>query len=160
VVAQAESGSGALTLIQRDPKGRILRVDGPDVGSDANLLELAYDARDLRLRIAQPMAPNPVPAPVPEGPTPAPTWQFTYDANGDLFEETLPRPGHRIRSYRDPLGRVVLTDYGADNTPASPGPEDWVYTYYPMGYLGAGQLETVSGRNGIEGKCSPRPVFS
>jgi RHS repeat-associated protein len=135
----------AVTRLDRDAKGRIIRVDGPDValasgGSDPNLLEIAYNAVDQRTRIAQPMTPGEQ--------TSAPRWLFTYDLDGDLYEQTSPR-NVTIRFHHDVLRRLVLEDFAPLTTnPATPGAGDIVHEYWSS-TSGIDLPKAVYGRHGI-----------
>ncbi|HVN30807.1 MAG TPA: hypothetical protein VMT45_02370, partial [Thermoanaerobaculaceae bacterium] len=135
--------SAAVTRLDRDAKGRIVRVDGPDValasgGTDPNLLEIDYNAVDQRTRIAQPMTPG--------DHVSAPRWLFSYDLDGDLYEQTSPR-NITIRFHHDALRRLVLEDFlPLTSDPATPGTGDIVYEYWAS-TAGLGQVKAVYGRH-------------
>jgi RHS repeat-associated protein len=156
VVAVLEVGAnGGLTVLRRDPRGRLTTVDGPDISYsdgvvDANLLEIGYDFLGRRLRVttpgnyslvsdgcggSSPRCNNPIPAN-------RPPWSFVYDPNGNLISKSSPK-GTVIGYVYDGLDRLLIKNLAG--SPTVPGPEDTVYTYDLTAALAVGRLAQVVG---------------
>ncbi|MGH2690870.1 MAG: hypothetical protein ACRDKW_18970, partial [Actinomycetota bacterium] len=133
-VVSIQEAAGGLTLLKRDPTGRITQVDGPNVtlspsGSHPNRLTIGYNRVDQRTALS--------------GLWPTGQWSYQYDASGNLSQQTS--PGNRtIRFHWDALNRLALKDYGAPNTISSPGiGEDLRYSYDDPTSNGIGRLALV-----------------
>ncbi len=134
-VVAIQEAAGGLTLLERDPKGRIVAVDGPDValdpsgsGSHPNRLAIGYNPVDQRTALSGLWA--------------AGGWSYQYDASGNLSQQTSPG-GRTIRFHWDALNRLALKDYGAPNTIASPGIGEDILYLYDTATNGIGRLALV-----------------
>jgi RHS repeat-associated protein len=134
VVAVDESPTGGLTVLERDAKGRVVQVDGPDVtldgggGSDPNELTIAYNHVDQRVSLS--------------GLWPASAeWVYSYDLNGNLYEQASPA-GTKVRFHWDKLNRLAVKDYEPLGDIGNAGPQDVLYTY-DTAENGIGRLASV-----------------
>jgi RHS repeat-associated protein len=137
---------GGLTVLERDAKGRIVTVDGPNItldqlagggggGVDLNDLSIAYNYVDQRTSLS--------------GLWPGGTgWTYQYDLNGNLYEQTSPN-GNTIRFHWDELNRLAGKDYAPVGhlNPA----KDIIYSY-DTAENGIGRLASVSnpGRTAVD----------
>jgi RHS repeat-associated protein len=77
------------------------------------------------------------------------TWQYAYDAAGNLVVQQDPRSGQRVQFCYDGLNRVTRKLYLTDDslTPAdcaNPGANDWIEYLYDLGSYGKGHLTAVN----------------
>ena len=127
IVAVVETGGG-LTRLQRDPRGRIIIVDGP-IANDS--LSITYNDQDQRMSLS--------------GWWGAGNWSYDYDTNGNLTEKISPAV-KMIKFHWDKLDRLAVKDYGPDFITdiinANPL-QDIIYTY-DTALKGIGRLAAVT----------------
>ena len=130
-IDETESGGG-FTILERDAKGRIVKVDGPDIvldnggGTDSNELSIGYNYVDQRTSLT--------------GFWPGDAgWTYQYDLNGNLEKQTSPE-GTEIAFEWDELNRLDAKNYEPLST-VTPT-EDIIYEY-DQGNNGIGRLASV-----------------
>ena len=92
------------TILERDLKGQVTRVDAPNVptaaGSDLNLMDIEYNLLGQRTLVRR-----------PDSSGIGPDWTYQYNEKGELTVKTSPRGfGRLILYYYDSIGRICLKD--------------------------------------------------